>query len=114
MERLNSRCSNIDELHLDMIRVEMSTHASGQSNFVISLIAIGLAFFGLTLLALSFAYARDLTAISNVPFEVWSVLCGRPTDNPMTLPILVCVSVFSILIGGAMLALNRIRARGHS
>jgi hypothetical protein len=89
----------------------MSVHASGQSSFAVTAIAVGLAFFGLTLLGLSIAYAQDMTLIVNAPFEVWSALCGQPTDNPVILPVLVCVSLISILAGGTLFGVNLIRAR---
>ena len=88
----------------------MSAQLSNKSSFVLATIAIGLLFFGLTLLLLSLAYARDLTLILNSPFEVWSALCGRPSDNPLTLPVLVCTSVLAVMLGVVMICLNVVRS----
>ncbi|MCL5997608.1 MAG: hypothetical protein M1546_16365 [Chloroflexi bacterium] len=75
------------------------SHESRPSNFALKTIAIALISFGLTMFVLSAAYARDLIALASAPFDIWSALCGQPTDNPLAQSILVSLSLVSLLAG---------------
>jgi hypothetical protein len=62
---------------------------------------------GVTLLAFSLAYIQDLETLRSVPGAVWDAICGRPTDNGLTLPLLLTSSTLSFLIAGGLFIWNR-------
>jgi hypothetical protein len=76
--------------------------------------AVALFSFGLTLLVLSATYLRDLAVLANAPFLVWSALCGQPIDSPLTVPLLVSLSMLAVLMGVALLILYIIKGRRHA
>lgn len=80
-------------------------------SFALSAMSIASFSFGLTMFVLSIAYAKDLATLASVPLAIWSALCGQPSDNPLTLPILVSLSALSVVIGIALVLVNVWRTR---
>jgi hypothetical protein len=64
--------------------------------FLVTLAAITLMF--------SMAYLDDLNTLRNAPGLVWSFVCGRPTENGVTLPLLLTVSILAVLTSGVLMA----------
>jgi hypothetical protein len=77
----------------------------------ITLIAAGLLSFGLTLLFMSSAYVRDLELLRQVPESIWLFVCGVPTQNDMTLPFMISISVLTILVSVGMIGIQQVRHR---
>jgi hypothetical protein len=73
--------------------------------------AIMLLTIGGTLLLISLAYVKDLDTLKNVPGAIWNFVCGRPTPDGPTLPLLLTMSTLAIVIGGGLLVWNRLRQR---
>jgi lysylphosphatidylglycerol synthetase-like protein (DUF2156 family) len=57
---------------------------------------------GITLIAFSAAYAKDMETLRTVPDAIWDALCGRPSEAGFTLPLLLTVTTLS-LIGASVL-----------
>jgi hypothetical protein len=70
-----------------------------KTSFALVVTAIALASFGVTMLLFIVAYVQDLAVLANAPFAVWSALCGQPSDNPLTLSVLIVLSGFALLSG---------------
>ena len=80
-----------------------------KSHFALTATGIGLVSFGVTMLALSAAYVKDLTLLTDAPIILWSALCGQPSDNPLTLPLLVTLSGVALIAGLLMIVFNLLR-----
>jgi hypothetical protein len=63
--------------------------------------------FGTTLLIISIAYVRDLATLMRVPEAVWLFVCGVPTSDPATMPIMITMSVVAMVIGGGLVWFSR-------
>jgi hypothetical protein len=79
------------------------------TGFALIFTGVALISFGITMLFLSAAYARDLLFLVTAPLELWSSLCGRPSSDPITLPLLVTVSGIALLVGIVLLAVTLVR-----
>ncbi|MEL6525365.1 MAG: hypothetical protein AAFQ07_06600 [Chloroflexota bacterium] len=42
-------------------------------------------------------FIRDMRTLRNVPDALWNFLCGTPTDNNVTLPLLLTIGI--VLLG---------------
>ena len=82
-------------------------------NPVFPIIATMLIGFGFTMLLLSGAYVQDLNLLRQVPEAVWLFVCGIPPDNEMVLPMLLAVSLLTLLIGIGLLLFGWLQARGR-
>jgi hypothetical protein len=78
-----------------------------------ALLAIGVALFsfGLTMIALALAYTSDLSLLASAPMAIWSALCGQPGTNPLILPMLITMSMLSILVGLVLVLVYSMRKR---
>jgi hypothetical protein len=79
------------------------------TGFALTFTGVALISFGITMLFLSATYARDLSFLVTAPLELWSALCGRPSSDPITLPLLVTVSGIALLVGIVLLAVTLVR-----
>jgi hypothetical protein len=70
-----------------------------RSGFALTMLCVALTSFGLTMLLMSVIYMRDLAFLVNAPLVVWSAICGQPSNDPLTLPILVTLGSAALLIG---------------
>ena len=84
-----------------------------KAGFALIALAIGLASFSLTMLFLSAAYTHDLGTLAAAPFEIWSALCGQPSNTPLVLPLLVAFSVLALLASATLLATAYLQSRKH-
>jgi hypothetical protein len=82
-----------------------------EQSFTHIAISIGLISFGLTMLLLSAAYLKDLALLTEAPMLLWSALCGRPSADPLTLPVLITMSGTAVLLGLTLLLINFVRSR---
>lgn len=76
---------------------------------IVSIAAAALLGFGLTLLAISAAYVRDLDTLRRVPEAIWLFVCGVPTDNALLLPLLIGFSTITVLVGVGLLFFGPMR-----
>lgn len=58
---------------------------------------------GATLLLISLAYIKDIDTLKNIPDAVWNFICGRPTPDGPTLPLLLTLGTLALLSGGGVL-----------
>jgi hypothetical protein len=77
------------------------------------IIAAALVSFGVTVLIMSSAYVRDLALLRQVPESIWLFVCGVPTDNDMTLPLLIASGVLAALVGVGMIMFHFFWNRRH-
>jgi hypothetical protein len=77
------------------------------------IIAAALVGFGITVLIMSGAYVRDLELLRQVPESIWLFVCGVPTDNDMTLPLLISIGVLTMLGGAGMIAFHLFWSKRH-
>lgn len=57
-------------------------------------------FFGITsglMFVFAVTFIRDIQTLRNVPDALWNFLCGTPTDNNVTLPLLLTIGI--VLLG---------------
>lgn len=52
----------------------------------------------------SLAYLDDLNTLRSAPELVWSFVCGQPTENGVTLPLLLTISTLAVLTSGVLAA----------
>jgi hypothetical protein len=76
-------------------------------------IAAALVGFGITVLIMSSAYIRDLELLRQVPESIWLFVCGVPTDNDMTLPLLISSGVLTALVGVGIIVFHLFWSRRH-
>ena len=80
-----------------------------QSSFGLFVTAVAAIAFGFVMLLFCLAYAKDLNTLVNAPFAVWNALCGQPSADPLTMPILLILSVFAVITGVVLLVIRRVR-----
>jgi hypothetical protein len=80
-----------------------------QDVFVTQMVIVFLIATGATLLLFSVAYIRDLETLRNVPSAIWDALCGRPTDDGITLPLLLTMSSLMFIAAGGLAVWQRIK-----
>jgi hypothetical protein len=78
-----------------------------QDVFITQMVIIFLIATGITLLLFSVAYIRDLQTLRNVPDAIWDALCGRPTDDGITLPLLLTSSTLMFITAGGLAVWQR-------
>lgn len=59
--------------------------------------SIFLAAIGVMMFVFGLAYIRDLDMLRNLPNLIWNFICGTPLDNEITLPLLMTISLASLL-----------------
>lgn len=84
---------------------------SDDMDYYYSLGTIFLLTIGITLAGFSIAYARDLNTLRTVPDAIWSAICGKPADDGITLPLVVTLSVLSLLGSGVLHVWKQLRHR---
>lgn len=77
--------------------------------FVTQMVVIFLVATGITLLLFSVAYIRDLQTLRSVPDAIWDALCGRPTDDGITLPLLLTSSTLMFIMAAGLAVWQRIK-----
>lgn len=82
-------------------------------NPVFPIISTMLVGFGFTMLLLSGAYVQDINLLRRVPEAVWQFVCGIPPDNEMVLPMLLAVSLVTLLIGIGLFLFGWVQAKGR-
>ena len=80
-----------------------------QDVFVMQVVIIFLVAMGTTLLLFSTAYLRDLETLRTVPNAIWDALCGRPTDDGITLPLLLTSSTLMFIVAGGLAVWQRVK-----
>lgn len=70
-----------------------------KTSFAMTFSSVAMISFGLTMLLMSVIYTRDLSLLVNAPLAIWSVVCGQPSNDPLTLPLLVTLSGTALLAG---------------
>lgn len=83
--------------------------ATRRSPTLITAVAGAFLGFGVTLLVIAIAYARDLAIIQDAPKAVWQFVCGVPTDNAMAFPLLVGFGLLALMTGGGLLGVQWLR-----
>ncbi len=76
-------------------------------DFMLTLGMVCLVMIGLTLSVFSAAYIKDLNTLRNVPNLIWNFACGKPTDNEITLPLLLSLSILSFITTGALFGVKQ-------
>lgn len=89
----------------------MVTLPRHRHSFALTAIGVGLVSFALTMLLLSASYVKDLALLTEAPVLLWSALCGQPSADPLTLPLLVTMSALALLVGLMMIVVGVLRAR---
>lgn len=67
--------------------------------------------FGIMMVLISLSYLQDLQKLKQAPEAVWLFVCGVPTEDPATFPLLLASGVLSLVIAGALLLTDYLRAR---
>lgn len=67
-------------------------------------ILAGMIFFvviGAIMLLFAVTFINDMQTLRNVPDALWNFICGTPTDNNVTLPLLLTISIvcFGVSVG---------------
>ena len=62
--------------------------------FLVTLAVITLMF--------SMAYMDDINTFRNAPELVWNFVCGVPTDNSVTLPLMLTATILALLTSGVL------------
>lgn len=96
---------------------QVSNPSTGETNpsvytdadYLYTLGTIFLATTGFTLLVFSLAYAKDLETLRTVPNAIWSAICGVPTENGITLPLLMTMSTLSFMGVGVIQLWKRLK-----
>lgn len=88
----------------------MQSNSPRQPSFALFATSVGMLAFGFVMLLFCLAYARDISTLFNAPFVVWNALCGIPSADPLTMPILLMLSVLSLMAGVILLVLHRARS----
>lgn len=57
---------------------------------------------GMMMLVFSTAYINDVQTLRAAPEAVWNFLCGTPTDNNITLPLLLTIAIACFLGSGGL------------
>ena len=81
-----------------------------QDGFALVALSLGLLTFGIVMLLTCIAYAKDINTLAYAPFAIWNAVCGVPSADPLTMPILLLLSVLSIFVGIVLLLIRRLRA----
>lgn len=68
---------------------------------IIAIIALLLSF-GLTMFVFSAAYAKDIDTLRRAPELIWAFICGQPNPNGITLPLLLTISLMSVLVSAGL------------
>ena len=87
----------------------MRSTPTRQPSFALLAFAMATFAFGFSMFLFCLAYAKDLNTLVNAPFAVWNALCGAPVADPLTMPILLVLSLVAIIIGMVLLVIRRIR-----
>ncbi|MDX2139424.1 MAG: SCO family protein [Chloroflexota bacterium] len=58
--------------------------------------------FGAAMLLISLAFLQDLRTLSEIPGLVWAFVCGIPTEDGVTLPLLVVLSLAAFATTGVL------------
>jgi hypothetical protein len=85
-----------------------------QDVFVTQMVIVFLIATGVTLFLFSVAYIRDLDTLRNVPDAIWDALCGRPTDDGITLPLLLTTSTLMFVAAGGLAVWQRVKPAPES
>lgn len=70
-----------------------------KTSFALTFSSVALISFGLTMLLMSVIYAKDLSLLINAPLAIWSAVCGQPSSDPLTLPLLITLSGVAFVAG---------------
>ncbi len=84
----------------------------GSDADLILLIATIMLFTGAVMLFLfSFAYMQDINTLLNAPEVIWDFLCGVPSAEGPTLPLLLTSATMALLFGIVLVIVQVIRHR---
>jgi hypothetical protein len=50
----------------------------------------------------SLMYLEDIATLRNAPDTIWSWVCGRPTENGVTLPLMMTGSIVAVIASAAL------------
>lgn len=89
------------------VKQAIATGQQERENIIVPIFSSMLFGFGATLLLISAAYVRDLETLQRVPEAIWLFVCGVPTSDPMTLPLMLGFSVVALIAGSVLIVGNR-------
>ena len=84
----------IEERHVDM-------------PFLFSLAAMFAIIVGIILFIFSLAYVDDIETLKNAPDLIWAFVCGRPNDANIVVPLVMTLSVLSLVTSAILFAFSR-------
>lgn len=73
--------------------------------------AVGLMGFGITVLLMSVFYIHDLALLREIPDMIWQFICGVPSDNPTTFPLLISTGILTLMGGTVLLIVHQLHYR---
>ncbi len=77
------------------------------------IVAIFTASLGVMLLIFGFASLKDLATLKTVPEAIWNFICGRPSDDGITLPLMFTLGTLALLISGGLTVWGYWRGRNQ-
>lgn len=71
---------------------------SSEKRFYLMIAIIFFIVFGSLMLMFAFTFIKDLETLRSTPDAIWNFLCGTPTDNDISLPMLLTIAITSFTV----------------
>lgn len=82
-------------------------HQDTLADMLFSVVSAMLLGFGVMMLGMSFAYIQDLETLRRVPESVWLFICGVPSQDPTTLPMLIIFGILSLILAAVLIFVDK-------
>lgn len=73
------------------------------SKFALQIGAASLIGFGGVFWIFAIAYSGDIASISQAPQQIWQFVCGIPSKNSLTVPLLLSIGTIAVISGSGAL-----------
>lgn len=83
------------------MQVNETIQSNEDKRFLILVAIIFLLVVAGMMLVFAATFIKDVATLRNVPDALWNFLCGTPTDNNVTLPLLLTIAIvcFGVSVG---------------